>query len=270
MSGMRLPLTLSTTGHAIVLALLVLLVAEPSPPEPIVRRGIEVVLGQTLSKPEPVLAPEAASRPADPSTIAALPPQEVAETEPVVTEVEPPPTLMPERLPPDQTEPVPPPPPQKPVIRQPPKPVVRQPQPRAIASVPTPAPSRPAQAPQAANAASQYSMMQSAAAAAMPMSVPGPDLSANYRAMISAWFEAHKHYPDSARQRGEEGSVGLSFRVDRFGRVLDYTLLNSTGYEDLDAGIDQMMRGAQLPPFPAGMTMSQIEVAVTIRFNLTG
>jgi hypothetical protein len=31
-----------------------------------------------------------------------------------------------------------------------------------------------------------------------------------------------------------------------------------------------MMRGGQLPPFPAGMTMSQIEVAVTIRFNLTG
>jgi len=38
-------------------------------------------------------------------------------------------------------------------------------------------------------------------------------------------------------------------------------------YSDLDAGIDQMMRGAQLPPFPAGMTMPQIEVAV--RFSLT-
>jgi hypothetical protein len=38
---------------------------------------------------------------------------------------------------------------------------------------------------------------------------------------------------------------------------------------DLDAGIDQMMRGAQLPPLPAGVTMSQIEVAVTIRFSLT-
>ena len=38
---------------------------------------------------------------------------------------------------------------------------------------------------------------------------------------------------------------------------------------DLDAGIDQMMRGAQLPRFPAGMTMSPIEVAVSIRFSLT-
>jgi periplasmic protein TonB len=86
--------------------------------------------------------------------------------------------------------------------------------------------------------------------------------------MISAWFETHKYYPDSARQRGEEGSVGLSFRVDRFGRVLNYTLLTSTGYADLDAGIDQMMRGAQLPPFPAGMTAPEIEVSVKIRFSL--
>jgi outer membrane biosynthesis protein TonB len=50
--------------------------------------------------------------------------------------------------------------------------------------------------------------------------------------------------------------------------VLDYTLLKSTGYADLDAGIDQMMRGAQLPPFPAGMTMSQVEISVKIRFSL--
>jgi protein TonB len=87
--------------------------------------------------------------------------------------------------------------------------------------------------------------------------------------MISAWLEAHKRYPDSARERGEEGGVKLRFRVDRFGRVLDYRLLESTGYADLDAGIDQMMRGAQLPPFPAGMAQSQIEVSVKLRFKLT-
>jgi hypothetical protein len=46
-------------------------------------------------------------------------------------------------------------------------------------------------------------------------------------------------------------------------------LLTGTGYSDLDAGIDQMMRGAQPPPLPAGMTMPQIEVAVVIRFSLT-
>jgi periplasmic protein TonB len=266
MSGMRLPLTLSTVGHAIVLVLLVLLIAESRPPEPIVKGGIKVVLGQSLSQPQSVLAPEVVSRPVDPSMLAALPPQEIAESEPVVTPAEPPPTPVRETLPIAQTEPVLP-ALHKPVVRQPLKTVERRPQPRAIAPAPSSAPARPDEAPPAANAASQYSMMQSAAAAT-PMRVPGPDLSADYRAMISAWFETHKYYPDSARQRGEEGSVGLSFRVDRFGRVLDYALRNSTGYADLDAGIDQMMRGAQLPPFPAGMTAPEIEVSVNIRFSL--
>src|SRR5208283_4436368 len=64
MGGMRLPLTLSIAGHAIGLALLVLLVAEPRPSEPTVKGGIEVVLGQSLSRPQAVLAPAAGNPPA--------------------------------------------------------------------------------------------------------------------------------------------------------------------------------------------------------------
>ena len=268
MSGIRLPLILSTVGHATVLALLVLLVVKPSPPELPVKGGIEVALGQSSSQPEAALAPETASQAADPSTVAVLPPQESAEPEPVVTAAEPPPTPVPETPPPDQTEPVPP-PPHKPIIRQPPKPVVHGSQPRAIGSAPTPAPARLAEASQVASTASQYSTMQSGAATAMPARVPGPDLTPNYSALVSAWLEAHKRYPAYARERGEEGSVALRFRVDRSGRVLDHTLLSGSGYADLDAGVDEMMRGAQLPPFPAGMTVSQIEVSVKILFSLT-
>ena len=266
MSGMRLPLTLSTAGHAMVFAVLVLLVTEPAPPQPPVKGGIEVALGQSLSQPQAVLAHEAVGQSADPSTIAALPPQEIAEPEPEVTATESPPTPVAEILPPDQTEPLPP-PPHKPVVRQPAKTVGRRPQPRAV--VPTAAPSQVAEAARATATASQYPAGQSAVGATMSATVPGPDPTANYQAMISAWFESHKHYPESARQRGEEGGVKLRFRVDRFGRVLGYRLLESTGYADLDAGIDQMMRGAQLPPFPAGMTQPQIEVSVKLRFNLT-
>ena len=171
MSGMRLPLTLSTAGHAIVFSLLVLLVAEPPPPEPPAKGGIEVVLGQSLSQPQAVLAPEAVGQLADPSTIAALPPQEIAEPEPAVVATEPPPIPVPEIPPPDQTQPLPP-PPDKPVVRQRTKTVVRRTQPRATVSVPNAAPSRLAEAPQAATAASQYPAGQSAAAAAMSTTIP--------------------------------------------------------------------------------------------------
>ena len=97
---------------------------------------------------------------------------------------------------------------------------------------------------------------------------PAPIVSAFYRAALSAWLEDHKHYPESARARGEEGRAMLRFRVDRSGRVLDYGVVQSTGYPDLDAAIDRMMRGASLPAFPADMVASEVEFSVPIRFAL--
>jgi TonB family protein len=60
----------------------------------------------------------------------------------------------------------------------------------------------------------------------------------------------------------------LRFRVNRDGRVLDYAVVSSTGYADLDAAVVDMMRGAILPPFPANMTEPEIEVSVTVRFDM--
>ena len=101
-----------------------------------------------------------------------------------------------------------------------------------------------------------------------PPAPAAPVVSASYRAALSAWFESHKRYPDSARANHEEGRAVLRFRVDRSGRVLHYALVQSTGYPDLDAAIDQMMRGANLPPFPADMTANDIEVSLPLRFAL--
>jgi periplasmic protein TonB len=63
-------------------------------------------------------------------------------------------------------------------------------------------------------ARAQYSMAQPAAAVVAPAPVPGPNVIASYRAMISAWLGSHKRYPEIARQRGEEGSAALRFRID--------------------------------------------------------
>jgi protein TonB len=102
-----------------------------------------------------------------------------------------------------------------------------------------------------------------------PPTPTGPVVSAGYRAALSSWLEGHKRYPDSARDHGEEGRAVLRFRVDRSGRVLSYAVVESTGHPDLDSALDQMMRGASLPPFPADMTASDVEVSVAIRFGLT-
>ena len=107
------------------------------------------------------------------------------------------------------------------------------------------------------------------APASVPAPVPSTEVSPGYRALLSAWLESHKRYPDSARQRGEEGRAILRFAVDRSGRVLDFAVAQSSGFPDIDASIEQMMRNATLPPFPASMTQSRIDVSVTIRFSLT-
>src|SRR5271169_105347 len=90
---------------------------------------------------------------------------------------------------------------------------------------------------------------------------------ARYRATLLAWLESHKRYPDTARQRGEEGRAVLRFDVDRSGRVLDYAITSSSGYPDLDRSIEEMMRGATLPPFPVGMPQPRVQVSVTIHFS---
>jgi TonB family protein len=90
---------------------------------------------------------------------------------------------------------------------------------------------------------------------------------AGYRATLLAWLESHKRYPDTARQRGEEGRAVLRFDVDRSGRVLDYAITSSSGYPDLDRSIEEMMRGATLPPFPVGMPQPRVQVSVTIHFS---
>jgi protein TonB len=105
--------------------------------------------------------------------------------------------------------------------------------------------------------------------ASPPPPAAAPAVSAGYRGALARWFATHKSYPESARNRGEEGEAVLRFRVDRGGRVLGYSLVKGTGYPDLDAAVEAMMRGAVLPPFPADMAANDIEVSVPVRFSLT-
>ena len=243
MRSVRLPLVASLLGHGGVLALLVAFAAQllPAPlPQPR-KSGIEVLLA-----PPP--------RPMAETPSPAPEPPPVAATEPPPPEPPPPPATTP--------KPQPPPPPPKPLVHKPVvKPPPQHPAPQPVRETPPPQP------------APQPAPVQTAVVPPAPMAVPAPHpaptVSPGYRSLLSAWLESHKRYPESARARGEEGRAVLRFRVDRSGRVLNYALAAGTGFADLDAAIDAMMRGATLPPFPADMAASDVEVSVTVRFSLT-
>ena len=253
MSEIRSPLVLSAAGHAICLALLILLVPNTVPPvpEPLATGGIEVVFAPLPKPEEPPIQMEP-----PPPPVEIPPPEPPPPDEPVATTEPPPPAP---EAPAPVVEPPPPPAPHKPAVKHPPRPVVRsleRPQPSPAFAPVQPAPAAVA-APQTAYAPTP-----------VPAPVPSAEVSPGYRALLSAWLESHKRYPDSARQRGEEGHAVLHFAVDRNGRVVDFAVAQSSGYPDLDASIEEMMRGAMLPPFPVGMTQPRIEVSVTIRFSL--
>jgi protein TonB len=144
--------------------------------------------------------------------------------------------------------------------KPPPKPVLRRPEPPEpqLANLP---PALPSPAPMQTPAPSSY------APPAPP--APNPELAAHYRAMLSGWFESHKRYPNSARDNAEQGSAIVHFRVDAAGRVLSFGLSKGTGYPDLDQSIDEMLQSATLPAFPAGLTVSYLDVSVTLRYSLT-
>jgi periplasmic protein TonB len=251
-SGFRAPLAVSVLGHGGVLVLLALFAAQlPPVPLPQPRNsGIEVMLAP---QPQPQAAMETPPPAPEPPPVAA--------TEPPPPDPPPPPAAIP------KPEPLPPPP--KPVVHKPVlKPPPPRPQPQPVRETPREPPAAPI-----LRAMPQAAPTQMAMTPPAPMPAPAPHpattVSAGYRAMLSAWLEAHKRYPESARSRSEEGRAVLRFRVDRSGRVLSYALASSTGFADLDASIDAMMRGATLPPFPSDMTASDVEVSVTVRFSLT-
>lgn len=274
MSGIRLPFALSLAGHAACLMLLALfLSAKPLPHlEPIAKGGIEVVFEPALPKQEAVPAPPETPPPPEPEPAPPPPEPPVVAAEPPPPEPPPPEPPPPEPPPPQPEAPVaaseppppPPPPPQKHVVKKAPKQVPRhqevpQPSQAYLPSLPPQVPAAPAP-----SAPPQTAM----AATPMPAPVPSPEASAGYRALLSAWLESHKRYPDTARQRGEEGRAVLRFSVDRSGRVIDFAVTSSSGYPDLDQSVEEMMRGASLPPFPAGMPQREMQISVTIRFSL--
>ena len=264
-SPIWLPVILSLAGHIIGLTLLIFFVTETSPPpQPLEKSGIAVVIAPLAAQPQATLTPAQPLQPIAPPAAARLPPEETLP--PLPAPQTPPVTAVPVPVvPPEETVSAEAPPPPKPAVRPKPKFLVRRQQP---VQPPLPPAPRYAQAAPPGLATASYAT-GSSAPRAQAASVPGPDHAVNYRALISAWLESHKRYPDSARERGEEGSVGLRFRVDRYGRVIGYALLNSSGYADLDQGIEEMINGAQLPPFPPSMAMSQIDVSVRIGFSLT-
>ncbi|MCB8821821.1 energy transducer TonB [Microvirga rosea] len=227
--------------------------------------------------PTPDAEPEPAPEPPETTADAAPPEPQM----PPLPDVAKPVFEEPEPAPVETTQlPPPPPPPVKepdvvlpeprPVEKKtPPKPPVReakkQPErPRR----PEPTKERKASKPRAESAAAA-SPSQAPAAPTRGTSESASVSPANWRGAVSAHLNRAKRYPAEARQRREEGTVRLSFVIDRSGRVLSYKIVGSSGSAAIDEeAIAMIQRASPLPAPPAEVAGAQIPLTVPLQFYL--
>lgn len=227
--------------HAgLVAAALLLLGQDRPPPDPPV---IELVM---LPAPQPATAaPEPAPVPA----------QQVPEPQPAPQpEAKPEPEPLPRPI-------------AKPVVKPAAKPVPPTPRPAITAPAPaTPAPA--ASAPSESVPAAPLALPS--AAPVVPETAPAaPPAAENYGAILHAWLQRFRDYPEAARLRHQEGVVQVALTLDGSGRLLQARLYQSGGFALLDrAALAMAERAAPYPPpqFPPGVTRTTY--IVPIRYAL--
>lgn len=90
-----------------------------------------------------------------------------------------------------------------------------------------------------------------------------------YHATLAAWLARHKRYPEPARRRQEQGTVRVTFSIDRQGRLLSHRIESSSGHPVLDQEVKAMLqRASPMPPIPANLGQSTLTITVPINFSL--
>lgn len=92
---------------------------------------------------------------------------------------------------------------------------------------------------------------------------------ASYRATISAILKRHKRYPSRALTRRQEGTVAITFVVNKDGKLAGYRITHSSGYRLLDREVEKMLkRAAPFPPFPIDMEQEFIRLSLPVDFYI--
>ncbi|MBL6081009.1 energy transducer TonB [Belnapia sp. T18] len=250
----------SLTLHAAALAAMLLFLNRPRQPAPSAEQSVEVVwqeqTGTTEGEPAPPAAPAQSEPPPPPPPAApAPPPPSLAPPPPPLAALLPPPAAPdaltlppppPEDRPPPAVLPAPPAPPQpqaepepEPLPIPPPEPSLPPPpQPRPRTAPARPAPFAQAAAPPA-GPASQQPLTTGAAPALGAITPPG---------LAEGIRNPTPEYPDEARQRGQQGVVGLVIRVTPNGTVEEVEVVASSGFPALDDSARRAVRRWRFRP----------------------
>ncbi|MGH6840010.1 MAG: TonB family protein [Methylocella sp.] len=90
---------------------------------------------------------------------------------------------------------------------------------------------------------------------------------AAWRSAWSAGMNWNRHYPEAARDRGEQGTVRLALTIDRGGHVVLARIIASSGSSLLDQAALEMARHASGRPLPPEMG-SSASLIVPVRYSI--
>lgn len=218
-------------------------------------RNTEPEMPPDVSRP-PVAEPPAETSPAEESSIDESPVAEVST--PVLAEPER------EETPPPVQPPVPARRPSHSLPRRNPPPT--RPTPAAV----PPAGRAGATEEQTAPAPAAPAVQTTAPAAPHPdASLKSDRQAADYFGAIQARLARHKVYPPAARQRRQEGIVLVRFTIVADGTITGWAVVEGSGHAILDQAAEEMIRRASpLPPIPAEMGRTRIDITLPVRFAL--
>lgn len=95
------------------------------------------------------------------------------------------------------------------------------------------------------------------------------DNQVSWQNRLLAHLQRHKRYPSIARQRRQQGTATIQFRIDRDGNVMTTDLVHSSGYVLLDRSAIEMVDRAQpLPRPPATVTDDELSLTLPVQFSL--
>jgi protein TonB len=205
----------------------------------------------------------------------------LASHDPSLETIAPPPAVMIDLAPPAPpapvVEPAKPPPPPEPVKRAVEPPAPPTPAPNPVVALPPPKPKpKPVQhvepkpepaPPHEARPAPPPPQVAVAPAVTAP---PRPRVTPGYEGELVARLERALRYPRELRVRGIGGAPLVRFTLDRSGKVLAFSLVQSSGHRALDEeALATVRRADPLPPFPPEMTQGEHDFTVPLVFRLT-
>jgi len=92
----------------------------------------------------------------------------------------------------------------------------------------------------------------------------------SFFAMIKQSLMQHWKYPPEARSSLIEGTLTALFSLERNGKLIEASIIQTSGYSILDNEAARAINSAApFPPFPESITVSRLNILATFDYRLT-